>query len=109
MIVKFNLNLFPTSGLLILYAIDLPIKFLEKIESFSGGPVKQVACGYNHSALVTVQGELYTWGKNNKSCTGHPIQVFTFNPSVLYVKFGNSFRSDLLIILKCIHLNYWGK
>ena len=54
---KFNLILFPTSGLLILYAIDLPIKFLEKIEIFSDGvylkAIKLVAKFLNSSPLYS--------------------------------------------------------
>lgn len=36
----------------------------EILEPLRGNPVKQVSCGYSHTAAVTVEGELWTWGSN---------------------------------------------
>lgn len=33
-------------------------------------PVKVVSAGYHHSAIVTTEGELYTWGQNKGLCCG---------------------------------------
>lgn len=32
----------------------------------------QVSAGFGHSAIVTVQGELYCWGNNQDGCCGQP-------------------------------------
>lgn len=33
---------------------------------------RQVSAGFGHSAIVTVQGELYCWGVNRAGCCGQP-------------------------------------
>ncbi|KDO31373.1 hypothetical protein SPRG_03990 [Saprolegnia parasitica CBS 223.65] len=42
------------------------------LQSIRGTPIRQVACGFGHTAAVSMDGELYTWGQNAKACTGHP-------------------------------------
>ncbi|OQR99686.1 regulator of chromosome condensation (RCC1) [Achlya hypogyna] len=42
------------------------------IQSIRGSPMRQVSCGFGHTAAVSMHGELYTWGQNVKACTGHP-------------------------------------
>ncbi len=34
---------------------------------------RDVSCGNQHSAIVTTEGELYTWGMNTGGCLGHPL------------------------------------
>ncbi|EQC26992.1 hypothetical protein, variant [Saprolegnia diclina VS20] len=41
------------------------------LQSICGTPMRQVACGFGHTAAVSMDGELYTWGQNAKACTGH--------------------------------------
>ncbi|KAF0689355.1 Aste57867_19181 [Aphanomyces stellatus] len=36
-----------------------------------GIPMVNVSCGNAHTAAVSVEGELYTWGNNTGGCTGH--------------------------------------
>jgi alpha-tubulin suppressor-like RCC1 family protein len=36
-------------------------------------PVKQVACGYAHTAALTYDGEVWTWGSNKGGCCGHHV------------------------------------
>jgi alpha-tubulin suppressor-like RCC1 family protein/Ca2+-binding EF-hand superfamily protein len=47
-------------------------------------PIKRASCGYQHTALVTAEGELYCWGHNRTVCCGiaphvkfleHPLPV----------------------------------
>lgn len=41
--------------------------------------VKQVSCGVTHTAAVAASGELYTWGRNEHGCTGHPVEVCRYH------------------------------
>ncbi|KAF0696246.1 Aste57867_12944 [Aphanomyces stellatus] len=41
------------------------------VQKLRGIPVREVTCGYGHTAAVTLAGELYTWGQNTDACTGH--------------------------------------
>lgn len=39
--------------------------------------VKQASAGFSHSALVSVDGELYLWGRNDSGCcAAPPVEVF---------------------------------
>lgn len=35
-----------------------------KYVDIEGKKIKQVACGFKHTAAITEDGELYTWGDN---------------------------------------------
>ena len=41
------------------------------IESFQGKHIKDIACGSGHSAAVSVNGELFTWGQGSNGRLGH--------------------------------------
>lgn len=41
------------------------------ITGLAGKQVVQIACGSTHSAAVTSEGELYTWGRGNYGRLGH--------------------------------------
>uniref|UniRef100_K3X146 EF-hand domain-containing protein n=1 Tax=Globisporangium ultimum (strain ATCC 200006 / CBS 805.95 / DAOM BR144) TaxID=431595 RepID=K3X146_GLOUD len=45
--------------------------------------IRQVSCGVSHTGAVSAYGELYTWGRNNKGCTGHAITLFLPRPRLL--------------------------
>ncbi|KAF1750474.1 hypothetical protein GCK72_017024 [Caenorhabditis remanei] len=57
---------------------------LREIKHFLDGTIAHVACGLSHSALITTEGSLYTWGKGldyqlghgNKTERQEPHQVF---------------------------------
>ena len=54
------------------------------VEKLKNRPVCSIAAGDNHSAAVTVTGELYTWGLNANGCGGHPTSVlFSAEPTVV--------------------------
>lgn len=38
-------------------------------------PIAKVGCGNAHTAIVSCDGEMYTWGSNKGGCTGHPISI----------------------------------
>ena len=40
------------------------------LECMNDTPVKQASAGYQHSSLVTADGELYCWGHNKGGCCG---------------------------------------
>ena len=43
--------------------------------------IKQVSCGFGHSALVSTEGELFTWGRNDAGCCGFPAtEIFIPSP-----------------------------
>uniref|UniRef100_A0A1I7T561 Rod_C domain-containing protein n=1 Tax=Caenorhabditis tropicalis TaxID=1561998 RepID=A0A1I7T561_9PELO len=60
---------------------------LREIKHFLDGTISSVACGLSHSALITSEGSLYTWGKGLDYQLGHgnknermePHQVFEPN------------------------------
>lgn len=39
--------------------------------------IASVSCGASHTAAITVDGELYTWGSNATGCTGHKTKYRT--------------------------------
>ena len=41
------------------------------IQSLQGKHVKDIACGSSHSAAITSNGELYTWGQGAHGRLGH--------------------------------------
>jgi len=41
------------------------------ISGLAGKQVIQIACGSTHSAAVTSEGELYTWGRGSYGRLGH--------------------------------------
>ena len=41
------------------------------VESLKGKMVVDVACGSSHSACITEDGALYTWGKGRYGRLGH--------------------------------------
>jgi hypothetical protein len=46
--------------------------------------VKQVSAGFSHSALVTAEGELYCWGRNDSSCCAAPsVEIFIAQPRLV--------------------------
>ena len=40
------------------------------LKEMENKPVKHVSAGYQHTAIVTADGELYCWGKNRNICCG---------------------------------------
>ena len=49
------------------------------IEAFSSKVVRQVSCGNRHSAAVTIDSELYTWGDGDYGRLGKSICISLFN------------------------------
>ena len=43
------------------------------VRKLKGLPVKAIGAGDGHSAAVTTEGELYTWGVNTNGCAAHPV------------------------------------
>ena len=41
------------------------------ITSLSGKNITTISCGSSHSAAISVDGELYTWGQGNYGRLGH--------------------------------------
>lgn len=47
-------------------------------------PVKQVAAGFQHTVLLTADGEVYCWGRNNSVCCGsNPKVQFIDSPTLI--------------------------
>jgi len=54
------------------------------LENIKDIPIKQVSAGFRHSALVSAEGELYTWGHNFDGCCGADSSInFIQQPQVV--------------------------
>ena len=53
--------------------IDLPRDYMQirKLVDWKGAKIKQISAGFNHSAFITSDGQLYTWGKSLEMQLGH--------------------------------------
>ena len=54
------------------------------ITGLAGKQVVQIACGSSHSAAVTSEGELYTWGRGNYGRLGHGTVALLKQSDFLY-------------------------
>jgi hypothetical protein len=54
-----------------------------KVESLNGQVMKQVSLGSRHSAAITEQGVLYSWGVGLSGALGHPEQKNYNQPKIL--------------------------
>mmetsp|Transcript_35801 Transcript_35801/g.55083 ORF Transcript_35801/g.55083 Transcript_35801/m.55083 type:complete len:595 (+) Transcript_35801:211-1995(+) len=43
----------------------------KRVEGLNGIPVSQIACGSRHTAVITANGKLYTWGDKENGVAGH--------------------------------------
>ena len=59
--------LLPLPSLSPLRSYDRP----KMIEALQGKHVREIACGSGHSAAITSNGELYTWGQGDHGRLGH--------------------------------------
>lgn len=50
---------------------EMPKGLPKRIESFDNINVKELRCGLRHSAVISEQGELYTFGNGNWGVLGH--------------------------------------
>ncbi|KAJ0407324.1 hypothetical protein P43SY_004752 [Pythium insidiosum] len=56
----------------------------EHVARLADVAIKQVSCGVAHTGAVSAYGELYTWGRNNRGCTGHSVErAFIPEPELL--------------------------
>jgi Ca2+-binding EF-hand superfamily protein len=59
-----------------------------RMEELRGQAVRQVSAGYGHSAALSSEGELFTWGGNRNGCCGHPLPLkFVGKPTVVAALF----------------------
>jgi len=43
----------------------------KKVEALKGLTISQIACGSRHTAVITLPGEVYTWGDKENGVAGH--------------------------------------
>lgn len=55
------------------------------IESFQGKHIRDIACGSSHSAAVSVNGELFTWGQGDNGRLGHGDNNNQTKPKQVYM------------------------
>jgi hypothetical protein len=61
------------------------------VESMKHVPVQQVSAGFRHNALVTTDGELWTWGHNVGGCLGLPnTTAFASQPTLVRAMHSNA-------------------
>ena len=72
------------------------------VESLQGKHVREIACGTGHSAAITTNGELYTWGQGDHGRLGHGDKVSQPKPkqvSVLMMLWMPYLRTLVICIL----------
>ena len=66
------------------------------LESMKHITVRQVSAGFRHNALVTTDGELWTWGHNVGGCLGLPeTTAFASQPALVRAMHSNAERISL--------------
>lgn len=65
---------------------------VRKVCEWTGGEIRQLSAGFNHSALITIDGELYTWGKNLEMQLGHGNKKDREQPTVVWSEALNGVR-----------------
>ena len=55
------------------------------VESLQGKHVREIACGTGHSAAITTNGELYTWGQGDHGRLGHGDTVSQPKPKQVHI------------------------
>lgn len=56
----------------------------KRVEGLVGLTVSQVACGSRHTAVITTQGSIYTWGDKENGVAGHgDVEGHQYTPKLL--------------------------
>lgn len=55
------------------------------VESLQGKHVREIACGTGHSAAITTNGELYTWGQGDHGRLGHGDTISQPKPKQVHI------------------------
>lgn len=68
--------------------IDMPREHLRirRLCEWKGAPIKALSAGFNHSALLTMDGEVFTWGKALELQLGHGARKERAQPTRLEPK-----------------------
>jgi alpha-tubulin suppressor-like RCC1 family protein len=70
------------------------IAHLEKI------PIRSLECGSEHSAAISLNGELFTWGSNEEGQLGYPSQALHVNAPGI-VKLGHGTKKHAAVTVSC--------
>ncbi|OMJ72303.1 hypothetical protein SteCoe_29298 [Stentor coeruleus] len=68
-------------------------KILRQLKNLS---VRLVSCGYEHAAIVTIDGKVLTWGYGASGCLGHESKKSCSHPTAI-----NSIFNKNIIYLEC--------
>lgn len=68
-------------------------KILRQLKNLS---VRLVSCGYEHAAIVTIDGKILTWGYGASGCLGHESKKSCSHPTAI-----NSIFNKNIIYLEC--------
>ena len=55
------------------------------IDFFQGKHIRDIACGSSHSACITSNGELYTWGQGDNGRLGHGDSTTQLRPKLVRI------------------------
>nr|CCI55326.1 PH01B001I13.22 [Phyllostachys edulis] len=62
---------------------DLPKALPRLVGSTKMLDVQSIACGENHAAIITKQGEVFSWGKESSGRLGHKVNVSLSCPKIV--------------------------
>uniref|UniRef100_A0A0D9W8M3 FYVE-type domain-containing protein n=1 Tax=Leersia perrieri TaxID=77586 RepID=A0A0D9W8M3_9ORYZ len=62
---------------------DIPKSLPRLVGSAKMLDVQTIACGENHAAIITKQGEVYSWGSDNSGRLGQKVNVSASHPKIV--------------------------
>ena len=67
------------------------------IDVLTGKKIVKIFCGSAHSAAITEQGELYTWGKGSRKLLGNSTSAIYYNALLMNYEFNTQLSESITV------------